>query len=84
MVELEVGPWTTPEIQSKAYYPTCSTTRIPVYMCIALMDFPALFVRVGIINQNRKTEPKEPESKTKESESKKTVPYSVPNFEEPK
>ena len=41
-------------------------------------------LRVGTINRNRGTEPKEPEPKPKEPEPKKSVPYSVPSFEEPK
>jgi hypothetical protein len=42
------------------------------------------WLRVGIINRNRETELKESEPKPKEPEPKKLIPYSVPNFEEPK
>ena len=39
---------------------------------------------VGKINREPRTEPKEPEPKPKEPEPKNSVPYSVPDIEEPK
>ena len=41
-------------------------------------------VALGKFNRESKTEPKEPEPKSKEPEPKKSVPYSVPDIEEPK
>jgi hypothetical protein len=43
-----------------------------------------LQLSLGKINRNQKTEPKEPELKSKEPKPKNLVPYSVPNIEEPK
>ena len=39
---------------------------------------------LGKINREPKTEPKESEPKSKELEPKNSVPYSVPDIEEPK
>ena len=41
-------------------------------------------LRMGKNNREPRTEPKEPELKPKEPEPKISVPYSVPDIEEPK
>jgi len=45
---------------------------------------PCRALRLGKNNREPRTEPKEPEPKPKEPEPKISVPYSVPDIEEPK